>query len=187
MTGILEIVLPTRDKLDQYVAALQRGWQPVNDRPLAVQEQFDAIARDAEGFVARQFDPEAKGPPVTMPDGTQVPRLPGYVYWIWDGEFCGNIGLRWQHGRADLPPYVLGHIGYTVVPWKQRRGYATAALKLMLEKARAEGLPYVEITTDPANLASQKVIEANGGMLVERFIKSAHHGGKPGLRFRIEL
>ena len=47
------------------------------------------------------------------------------------------------------------------------------------------GLPYVEITTDPDNIASQRVIEANGGVLVEHFIKPQQFSCKPGLRFRI--
>ena len=47
------------------------------------------------------------------------------------------------------------------------------------------GLSYVEITTDPNNIASQRVIEANGGILVEHFIKPQQFGCKPGLRFRI--
>jgi predicted acetyltransferase len=45
----------------------------------------------------------------------------------------------------------------------------------------------VEITTDPTNFASQRVILANGGALVERFIKPAQYGNSEGLRFRIQL
>src|SRR2546430_6881442 len=37
----------------------------------------------------------------TLPDGSVVPRLPGYRKWIWDGEFCGVIGFRWQPGRSE--------------------------------------------------------------------------------------
>ena len=55
---------------------------------------------------------------------------------MWDGEFCGSIGFRWQPGTSTLPPYVLGHIGYAVVPWKRGRGYATQALALLLPEAR---------------------------------------------------
>jgi predicted acetyltransferase len=46
-------------------------------------------------------------------------------------------------------------------------------------------LPFVEITTDGENIASQRVIEANGGVLIEAFIKPAQFGSKPGLRYRI--
>jgi predicted acetyltransferase len=106
---------------------------------------------------------------------------------MWDGAFCGSIGFRWQPGTTDLPPYCLGHIGYSVVSWKRRQGYATGALALLLPEAKAEGLAFVEITTDADNVASQRVITSNGGQLVERFNKPAAYGGAPSLRFRIQL
>ena len=95
---------------------------------------------------------------MTLPDGSKVPRLPGYRRWMWDGEFCGSIGFRWQPGHVRPAAYVLGHIGYAVVPWKRRLGYATRALALLLDDARREGLDHVELTTDPDNEPSQKVI-----------------------------
>ena len=57
----------------------------------------------------------------------------------------------------------------------------------LLKEARAMELPYVEITTDPDNLPSQKVILAAGGKLHERFNKPPQFGGHPCLRFRIAL
>jgi predicted acetyltransferase len=81
----------------------------------------------------------------------------------------------------------LGHIGYAVVAWKQGRGYATRALGLLLPEARAQGLAFVEITTNADNVASQRVITSNGGQLIERFNKPAAYGGAPSLRFRIRL
>ncbi len=124
-----------------------------------------------------------------LPDGSEVPRLPGYRRWITRGaEFCGTIGFRWQPGTAALPAHVLGHIGYAVVPWMRCRGYATAALALLLAELRAAGeLPYVELTTDPGNLASQAVIRANGGLPAGEFTKGAAYGGAKGLRWRIPL
>jgi predicted acetyltransferase len=74
-----------------------------------------------------------------------------------------------------------------MVPWKRRLGYATLALAQILPEAQSIGLPYVEITTDLENIASQKVIVANGGVLVERFTKGPQYGSKPSLRFRITL
>ena len=113
--------------------------------------------------------------------------MPGYVRWMWDGEFCGQIGFRWQPGTEALPPYVPGHIGYAVVPWKRQRARGVAALALLLPEARKEGLAWVELTTDPDNEPSQKVITNNGGVLVERFAKGEAYGSSEALRWRIML
>jgi predicted acetyltransferase len=66
-------------------------------------------------------------------------------------------------------------------------GVATTALKLLLPQARSVGLEYVELTTDPDNLPSQKVVLSNGGVLLGRFRKDEAYGGQEGLRFRIDL
>src|SRR5438105_15867812 len=184
----MHLVWPSPEHLPSYVAALERGWSADNVRDeIAAREELAQINDNPSAFLGSLVDREAKGAPVTLPDGTVVARLPGFRRWLWDGEFCGSIGFRWQPGTTALPPHCLGHIGYAVVPWKQRRGYAKSALRLILPEARAVGLPYVEITTDPDNIASQRVIEANGGILVEHFIKPQQFGCKPGLRFRITL
>ena len=184
----MQLIRPTLEHLPSYVAALERDWSPNNERGLAAtREELHHIAEDPAVFLAALDDREGRAGPVTMPDGSTVPRLPGFSRWMWDGEFAGRIGFRWQHGTVELPPYCLGHIGYSVVPWKQRRGYASAALRLTLDEARAMQLPYVEVTTDPDNLASQKVILAVGGHLHERFTKPPQYGSKPCLRYRIAL
>ena len=155
---------------------------------VATQEILARIeSLSADAFTACLEDREAKGPLVTLPDGTQMKRIPGFHRWMWDGEFCGSISLRWKPGTTDLPPHVLGHIGYSVVPWKRRLGYATSALKQLLPEAREVSLPYVEITTDPDNVASQRVIKANGGVLVERFTKPSQFDSRPGLHYCIAL
>jgi predicted acetyltransferase len=183
----IELVWPAAEHLAGYVHALQQGWSPDNLRPQAAQEQLARIAQDPESFLAEQVDREARGPKIILPGGRSVQRLPGYSQWIWDGEFCGAISFRWQPGTTDLPPYCLGHVGYSVVPWKRRRGYATRALQLLLEQAVGEQLPYLEIVTDLENIASQRVIEANSGKLIERFAKPAEYGGADSLRYRISL
>ena len=183
----MTLVWPGAEYLAGYADALQRGWSPDHLRPQTASDELERIANDSQDFIRRQVDREAKGPPIVLPDNSTAPRLPGYSLWMWDGDFCGSIGLRWQPGTSTRPAYCLGHVGYSVVPWKRRRGYATRALRLLLPLARAEGLEYIELTTDAANTASQRVIEANGGTLVERFDKLAEYGGAPSLRFRIRL
>jgi predicted acetyltransferase len=188
-SGQDEVVLvwPTLEHLASYVAALERDWSPDTLRPEAAREELEQIAADPAAFVAAQVDREGAGPPVTLPDGTKMKRLPGYRRWIWDGEFCGVIGLRWQPGTEALPAHVLGHIGFSVVPWKRKHGYATRALALILEDAAREGLRYVELTTKLENVASQRVIEANRGRLIERFTTPGEYGERAALRFRIDL
>lgn len=183
----MELVWPAPEYLASYVDALERGWSPDNVRAEAGREELERIRQDPSLFLDQQVDRHGKGPRVTLPDGSSVPRLPGYRRWMWDGAFCGVIGFRWQPGTSDLPPYCLGHIGFAVVPWKRGRGYATRALAALLPGAASEGLAYVELTTDLDNAASQAVIRANGGELVERFQKPAVYGGAMGLRFRISL
>lgn len=183
----MQLVRPSELHLPSYVAALKRGWSADNLRPAAAQEELARIRADAQAFIASMEDREARGLPITLPDGSVVDRIPGFRRWMWDGEFCGSIGLRWQAGTTDLPPHCLGHIGYAVVPWKQGLGYAKAALAQLLPEARSVGLPFVEITIDPENIASKRVIVANGGVLVEHFTKPPQFGSKPGLRFRIAL
>ena len=185
----LQLRRPSRELLPQYVKALERGWSADNVRgAAAAADELDQIARDADAFVALLDDRAAKGAPIAMPDGTTVARLPGYRRWLWDDEFCGSIGFRWQPGTSTLPGYVLGHIGYAVVPWKQRRGYATRALALLLPAARGEGLRHVDITTEPDNIASKKVILANGGRLVGPFHRTPAYGDDSlQLLFRIDL
>ncbi|RQT42261.1 GNAT family N-acetyltransferase [Burkholderia cepacia] len=190
----IKLLRPTTALLPSYVAALEAlealeaGWSPDNVRKeIAAREQLDAIDVDAERFVDGLDDPTASGGPIPLPDGSTVARLPSIVRWIWDGDFSGAIGFRWQVGTAELPSYVLGHIGFSVVPWKRGNGYATQALDLMLGEAKGEGLPYVELTVDPENIASQRVIAACNGVLIERFRKPAAYGFAETLRYRIEL
>ena len=185
---MMELVRPGMAHLPSYQAALRRGFSPDNILKLAAtRAELAEIEKDAALFVARMVDREAAGGPIKLPDGSQVARLPGYRLWIWYGEFCGSIGFRWQPGSSELPAHVLGHIGYAVVPWKQRLGYGTRALAIMLIHARAEGLAHVELTTDLDNAPSRKVVVANGGVEVGHFTKPPSLGGAPSVRYRIVL
>jgi predicted acetyltransferase len=184
----VELRTPSLDLLPGFADACRRGWSRDNiglEKTAAA--DLERIAADHAAFVASMDDPQGAGEPITLPDGSVVQRLPGYHRWLWDGEFAGTINFRWQPGTAELPPHVLGHIGYVVCPWKRGRGYASRALALLLPHARALGMAYVELTTTPDNIPSQKVITNNGGVLVERFEKAAAYGGGETLRWRIYL
>jgi predicted acetyltransferase len=181
-TSRLRLLEPSAELLPSYAAALATGWSPNNVTNVS-REQLAAIRTDPAAFLAELV---RQGGTITLPDGAEVPRLPFIVRWMWDGEFCGHISLRWQTGSDALPPHVLGHVGYAVVPWKRARGYATAALRLVLDEARGIGLSQLEITAEPGNEASRRVIERNGGRLVAEFVNE-RYGPELRLRYVIDL
>jgi predicted acetyltransferase len=176
----LRLVAPSLDGLAQYAAALAAGWSPDTERDGSA-EQLAALRRDRHAFLAELTRQDGT---VIIASGRVVPRLPTRICWLDDGEFCGVITLRFVPSSDALPDYVSGHIGYAVVPWKRRRGYATRALALLLPVAREVGLTRVEITCDDDNEASRRVILKNGGELIDT---RPEWSGKTKLVFRIDL
>jgi predicted acetyltransferase len=156
----LRLIAPSLDKLSEYEAALAAGWSPDTERDVSG-EQLAALRRNPKAFL---FDLTRQDGTIVAPSGREVRRLPSRVFWLDDGEFCGIINLRFLAGTDTLPDYVSGHIGYAVVPWKRRRGYATRALAMILPVGLEVGLTRVELTCDDDNEASRRVILANGGV-----------------------
>jgi predicted acetyltransferase len=183
----MRLVTPSLAYLDDYRAALETGWSPRPMRPEAAAEELRAIAKDPVAFLATPEDTEAQGPDIQLSDGSFVKRLPSFRRWIWAEGVSGSIELRWQKGTNALPQSCNGHIGYAVVPWRRREGLATFALGALLPEARRIGLSAVELTTDPSNIASVRVIETNGGCLVQRRGRQTEHGRGQELLFRIDL
>ena len=73
----VRLVRPAAEHLPAYQDALKRGWSPDNIRGVAAaEEQLEWIARDPAGFLESRDDPEARGEPVKLPDGSTVRRLP---------------------------------------------------------------------------------------------------------------
>lgn len=180
-TAPFALVVPAREHLASYAAALETGWSPNTLRDVSG-EQLAAIRADADAFL-ESLVPKP-GETIMLPGGESVERLPGCVRWMWDGAFAGSINFRHVPGTEALPPHVLGHIGYSVVPWKRRRGYASRALGMMLAVAREAGMAGVEVDCDSENAVSRRVIEANGGTLVRR-VPNPHREGRTELVFRL--
>jgi predicted acetyltransferase len=85
------------------------------------------------------------------------------LWYVRERDYIGTVVIR-----HELTPSLLydgGNIGYHVVPEHRRRGHATAMLGAACDWCRDGGMSMVLLTCDPENLASRRVIEANGGVL----------------------
>ena len=95
----------------------------------------------------------------------QVERDPADAAWvtgvIWDERQRIAVGRAGFHGPPD--PDGTVEIGYAVDPAYRRRGYARAALELLLDRAAAEPLVRtVRVTISPDNVASYRLVVQYG-------------------------
>jgi len=175
----LRLTPPSLDRIAGYVAALATGWSPSTTRDVSG-EQLALYRQESAALIDELTRQDGE---IRTAAGDLVPKLPNRVFWLDDGEFCGSINLRFRFGTDELPPHADGHVGYAIVPWKRRRGYATEALRLILPVAYEVGVRRLQITCDEDNFPSRRVIEANGGKLEYRY----EARGVAKLSFRIDL
>ena len=168
----MRLELPSEESVDSFFQAMAE-FESEGNRQIPenmTKEQFPA-------YVQRLLDQSAGK---NLKEG----HVPSKEFWIIDAEgYAGRIIL----GLSFIPdPDRFGnHVGYAVRPSKRRKGYATKALQLLLDEARKLKIDKLMPICDEANLASRKVIERNGGVLVETVpIDKARYGG---LRFIIDL
>lgn len=109
---------------------------------------------------------EAAG--LSLPEGrVRAEFLVGVV----DEEIVGRISIRY-----DLNDYLKqygGHVGYAVRPQFRHRGYAKQMLQMAVVRLAQAGVSNVLVTCDESNIASQKTIEACGGVL-ENIVEQPH-------------
>lgn len=78
-------------------------------------------------------------------------------------RIVGRISIR--HRLNDYLSVLGGHVGYGVLPFARRQGFATELLRQGLVIARSEGIDRVLVTCDEHNTGSSRTIERCGGVL----------------------
>ena len=163
------LVTPSTRYRESFLAALAECHQ--EDRHLELDEGLLTDPQEFGCFVAAlRADAESPGAQaryVWSLRGKEPPYRPdGYVaqtilWWTAGDEFLGRLTIR--HRLTLHLLYEGGHIGYEVRPTARRRGHATAMLAAGLPFAAELGVTKALIDCDPANRASRRVIEKNGG------------------------
>ena len=93
-------------------------------------------------------------------------RCPGKTFLLIrenDRRIVGTVNVRW-----DLNEEMLrfgGHIGYGIRPSERRKGHNKINLYLALKEAKKIGLDRVMIDCSVSNIASDRTIQALGGIL----------------------
>ena len=143
-----QLLLPTTLVRDSYLAgeleaAIQEGLS---------RDWLEEAAADFASFVERRRSVR------------ELWDVPVTELWFVDGPtYLGTVMIR--HRLTPTLERQGGHIGYHVVPSHRRRGHATKMLTQARAICRQLGLRQVLVTCAEDNLASRRVIEANGGTL----------------------
>ncbi len=114
---------------------------------LSYKDYLDILEKREKGL----YQPETRVPDIT------------YVLIDEQGDIYGSLNLR-----LKLNEHLLnydGHIGYGIAPSKRSQGYAKLILKLGLDICKKRGFEKVLVTCDEENIASEKVILSQGGIL----------------------
>jgi len=96
--------------------------------------------------------------------GVRPGFVPHSTWWLVDDHDTIVAVANLRHELNERLQRRGGHIGFGVKPSQRGKGYATETLRLMLERARVQGLDKVLITCDKHNEASARTIVRNGGV-----------------------
>lgn len=147
---------------------------------LAVEQDFSPYAIRRNDY--RDFDYYLEHLEVKQEQEGRVPDSTWFCLDLDENIFVGAVNIRHRLNEELL--ITGGHIGDGVRPSRRRRGYATAMIRLALEKCRELGITRVLMTCDKSNIGSAKSILRNGGQLENEVINEE---GQLEQRYWIDL
>ena len=160
----IPLVAPALAVMPSYIDALAEGHRR-GASPLATPEELAAMRADPAGWLSTFTGPRPKTRINEL--GQEVERVPESFLWLVDGEtFLGDAGIR--HYLTPQLEASGGHIGYGIRPTAQGKGYATLLLRLALVwMGNNLGEEKALLSCRTSNIASRRVIEKNGGVLID--------------------
>jgi predicted acetyltransferase len=166
------LVEPSESYADEFLAAerefAESGGERLYDRYHGMLDDFAAYVHELLANQGQQLE--------------ETGSVPASWYWLVDAQtYIGRVSLR--HRLNSRLRRLGGHIGYEIRPSQRGRGYGKQILALALLQARRVGLRRVLLVVAQSNTASQRIIEANGGVLEGVF--RVHERSEPVRRYWI--
>ena len=163
-----------------YVAALREGFRR-GDQEIVSEQRVRQIEADFARYLAAITNQTGD---IRLLTGEKVRKVPFSLHWLSEGDlFIGEASIR-----HELNSHLLqegGHVGYGIRPSHRGRGYGKRILALALFECRRLGIERALVTCLDSNIASARIIEANGGCLEN--VIAAPSGRGPLRRYRIAL
>ncbi|MCF8000494.1 MAG: GNAT family N-acetyltransferase [Halanaerobiales bacterium] len=130
-----------------------------------IDKEENGFHNEAQGLTYKEFEVYLKTNK-RMSEGKDLPKgyVPQTLYWLFvEGKPVGLAKLR--HYLNESLREKGGHAAYAIRKSKRRQGYGKLILRELLKKAKEKKIDELLLTCDDDNLASRRVIEANGGEL----------------------
>lgn len=175
---MLKLVEPSVTHKESFLEAVREAQAAGVGQPDTLAWDLEAIEKDFEIILTKL---NKSKPPAKLPEG----RVPSETLWLVDDEhYIGRVNIR--HELNEKLRQFDGHIGYEIRPSEQRKGHGKRILAMALKRARKLGIVQVLMSCDVDNIASRKIIEANGGVMEggEHDVSPLHD--KPIYRFWID-
>lgn len=158
----VKLIQPTKELREQYIS-FYKEWLDSGEEIYPWVVEKDPYDFNAYVDFLYSQDSEAK-----LGASRFVPHT---TYWLVNEEMqiAGAVNIR--HRLNDKLLKSGGHIGFGICPSCRRQGYATALLRMALEKTKELDMERVLVVCDRGNIGSEKTIVNNGGKFESEFIE----------------
>lgn len=89
------------------------------------------------------------------------------IFWLYDDDIPVGFG-KIRHRLTDSSRINGGNIGYAINNRFRGKGYGKLILNLLLLEAKKMKIGEILLTVDNGNEASKRIIEENGGVLIDK-------------------
>ena len=119
-------------------------------------------------FVTKENFEEYLKHMTNIKEGIDNDGIKEIFYWLIDDDkIVGSGSIRLNPEIKEEIKIYTGHVFYQIVPTYRNIGYGTLICNLLLKEMQKLGFKEAILTCYDTNIGSIKIIEKNGGQLIE--------------------